>query len=170
MSGTEGGISFPPGGAGVTDDTFAPVVLCDVAASGASTPFIRRLVFDPDTATVTKTDTALDGTTPYVVAGTVSTCTGSDTLVSTGVQALAASSTLDVKAAFPGVQSVSVIVRTGTCNATMTTGAAVPLNAGESVSWSVADSDDSSLAAASFTTAAASTALIVFTYKGTAAG
>ncbi|MGW7708259.1 hypothetical protein [Streptomyces sp. NPDC054771] len=46
--------------------------LCDVAGD-TSVPFLRQLALAAD-GTVTVTDTALDGVTPYVPAGTVGTC------------------------------------------------------------------------------------------------
>jgi hypothetical protein len=50
-------------------------VLCDVAADGTSTPFLRRYAVDASGA-VTTTDTGLDGITAYTVGGTVTTCAG----------------------------------------------------------------------------------------------
>lgn len=50
------------------------VQLCDVAADGTPTPFLRRLLFPAGGGTPTVTDTALDGVTPYVPAGTVGVC------------------------------------------------------------------------------------------------
>jgi hypothetical protein len=50
------------------------VVLCDVDAAGASTPFLRHLTYDCDGAATATTDTALDGATPYTVTGTVGVC------------------------------------------------------------------------------------------------
>jgi hypothetical protein len=61
-----------------TDDECCPtgqsVILCDVGDDGTSTPFLRRLTYTPDSVTPTITDFALDGTTPYVPAGTVGVC------------------------------------------------------------------------------------------------
>lgn len=51
------------------------VVLCDQATDGTVTPFLRRYSVASD-GTVTATDTALDGTTAYATAGTVTTCGG----------------------------------------------------------------------------------------------
>ncbi|MCF3960618.1 hypothetical protein [Streptomyces fuscigenes] len=48
-------------------------VLCDAAPDGTSIPFLRRYSVAAD-GTVTTTDTALDGTTAYATAGTVTTC------------------------------------------------------------------------------------------------
>ncbi|WP_158677817.1 hypothetical protein [Streptomyces sp. SPB074] len=50
------------------------LVLCDIADDGTTTSFLRRLHVTA-VGTVTTTDTALDGTTPYTPLGTVGTCT-----------------------------------------------------------------------------------------------
>ncbi|MDX2643494.1 hypothetical protein PV341_07875 [Streptomyces sp. PA03-1a] len=55
-------------------DTDSTLTLCDVADDGTSTPFLRRLTYTPGIATPTVADFALDGTTPYTVAGTVGVC------------------------------------------------------------------------------------------------
>ncbi|MFI1703046.1 hypothetical protein [Streptomyces griseoruber] len=47
-------------------------LLCDVAADGTSTPFLRH--FTSDGTTTTFTDTQLDGTTAYTVTGTAGVC------------------------------------------------------------------------------------------------
>ncbi|MGW2074264.1 hypothetical protein ACWCPK_38510 [Streptomyces sp. NPDC001953] len=52
-------------------------VLCDLAAAGTVTPFLRRYSVAND-GTVTTTDTALDGTTAYAPTGTVTTCGGAE--------------------------------------------------------------------------------------------
>lgn len=66
MSGTGGSVS-----------TSAPdreyEVLCDTAADGTVTPFIRRVSVD-GTGNTTVTDTTLDGTTAYTPTGTVGVC------------------------------------------------------------------------------------------------
>ncbi|MEW2568321.1 hypothetical protein [Streptomyces sp. NPDC047070] len=51
------------------------LVLCDVDGA-VSTPFLRHLVYTDGTGLPTVTDTALDGSTPYVPAGTVGVCAG----------------------------------------------------------------------------------------------
>lgn len=60
-------------------------VLCDLATDGTSTPFLRRYSVAND-GTVTTTDTALDGTTAYAPAGTVTNCGG--TADASGLQIL----------------------------------------------------------------------------------
>ncbi|WP_309317391.1 hypothetical protein [Streptomyces salinarius] len=50
------------------------LTLCDVAEDGSSTPFLRHLIYTAEATAPTVLDTALDGATPYTVAGTVGTC------------------------------------------------------------------------------------------------
>ncbi|MFE9319243.1 hypothetical protein ACFYNV_29790 [Streptomyces albidoflavus] len=50
------------------------ISLCDVTTGGAVTPFLRRLTFPAGGGTPVVADTALDGTTPYVVTGTAGLC------------------------------------------------------------------------------------------------
>ncbi|MGW2074268.1 hypothetical protein ACWCPK_38530 [Streptomyces sp. NPDC001953] len=69
------------GGDGTTTTAPGPdteaVVLCDLPAAPDAdpVPFLRLLTVTAD-GTVTSTDTALDGVTPYTVAGTVGVCPG----------------------------------------------------------------------------------------------
>ncbi|MFJ3274016.1 hypothetical protein [Streptomyces sp. NPDC086776] len=53
------------------------LTLCDVAADGTTTAFLRRLTYTQDSVTPGVFDTELDGVTPYTVAGTVGVCPGS---------------------------------------------------------------------------------------------
>ncbi|MGY5034373.1 hypothetical protein ACWC9U_26650 [Streptomyces sp. 900116325] len=55
-------------------DTGSTLTLCDVADDGTVTAFLRRLTYTPGIATPTVADFALDGITPYTVAGTVGLC------------------------------------------------------------------------------------------------
>ncbi|MER6632313.1 hypothetical protein ABT301_29535 [Streptomyces sp. NPDC000987] len=55
----------------VTTDT---VTLCDTAADGTVTSFLRHLTYTEGATVPAVTDTALDGVTPYTPAGTVGTC------------------------------------------------------------------------------------------------
>ncbi|KUN32543.1 hypothetical protein AQJ11_03175 [Streptomyces corchorusii] len=50
------------------------LVLCDTAADGTVTQFLRRLTYDCTGEVATTVDTELDGTTPYTVAGTAGVC------------------------------------------------------------------------------------------------
>ncbi|NDK24649.1 hypothetical protein FSY75_09205 [Streptomyces sp. TR1341] len=59
----------PPTGA-----TVQVIPLCDTAADGEVTTFLRHVVADDTGATTTVTDTTLDGTTPYTPVGTVGVC------------------------------------------------------------------------------------------------
>ncbi|MET8609811.1 hypothetical protein [Streptomyces misionensis] len=55
----------------VTTDT---LTLCDTAADGTVTSFLRHLTYTEGAPVPAMVDTALDGTTPYTPSGTVSTC------------------------------------------------------------------------------------------------
>jgi hypothetical protein len=55
-------------------ETGSTLTLCDVADDGTATPFLRHLTYTPGIATPAVADFALDGTTPYTVAGTVGVC------------------------------------------------------------------------------------------------
>ncbi|MFJ4627181.1 hypothetical protein [Streptomyces sp. NPDC088847] len=88
------------------------------------------------------------------------------TPLSTGVRAVTGVAVQNLVTAFPGLQSVSLTVLAGTVNVTMTNGAAVPIPAGVTMTWSVAKDEDSALAAALFTGAAAgSQYLLNYTYR-----
>ncbi|MFF4146876.1 hypothetical protein ACFY0A_37375 [Streptomyces sp. NPDC001698] len=52
------------------------LTLCDTAADGSVTSFLRHLTFTEGAAAPAVRDTALDGTSPYTPAGTVGTCQG----------------------------------------------------------------------------------------------
>ncbi|MFE0545199.1 hypothetical protein [Streptomyces sp. NPDC058891] len=65
-------VTCPTGTSPVADTEV--VELCDVAADGTSTPFLRLLTFPASGGAPTVTDTGLDGTTPYTPAGTVGVC------------------------------------------------------------------------------------------------
>ncbi|MEU6628463.1 hypothetical protein ABZ905_09225 [Streptomyces parvus] len=147
--------------------------LCDVAAAG-TTPFLRHWSVNNATGLLTAlADTTLDGTTSYAVTGTVTVCgQQADAPVLTGVRRVTGSTAVqNLKGEFPGLQSVSLSVLAGSVNVAGSSGTSQPLPAGSSFTWSVSDTDDSSLAAASFAgTAAAADYVLVWTYKGTAAG
>jgi hypothetical protein len=105
---------------------------------------------------------------PYTPVAPVE-CTAAETLpgpLSTGVRAVTGTAAQDIAAAFPGLQSVSLTVLAGTVNATMSDGAAVPIPAGVTMTWSVAQDRDTALTAASFTGAsAAANYLLNWTYR-----
>jgi hypothetical protein len=50
------------------------LALCDLQADGTVTPFLRHLTYDCEGAATSSADTALDGTTPYAITGTVGQC------------------------------------------------------------------------------------------------
>lgn len=164
MSGTSASID-------VNDNTGAALVLCDTVG-----PFIRHVTYDHLGAPSAVADYTLNGTTPYVPVGAVTVCdtdavTPADVAVSTGIRNITGTAGQDLKTAHPGLQSVTVAAITGGVNATLTEGAAVLVPAGVTLTWSVTDTDDSSLDAATFAGAAAgSNYLLAYTYKPTAAG
>ncbi|MFC9604548.1 hypothetical protein ACFTTN_13950 [Streptomyces niveus] len=165
-------VAGPPcGGVAELDHIVQP--LCDTAPAG-TTPFLRHWSVNNATGLLTALgDTTLDGTTGYAVTGTVSVCgQQADTPVLTGVRRVTGSTVIQtLKTEFPGLQSVSLSVLAGTVNVAMSSGTSQGIPAGASVTWSVNDNDDSSLAAASFAGAsAAADYFLVWTYKGTAAG
>ncbi|MFD8509706.1 hypothetical protein ACFV27_00970 [Streptomyces antimycoticus] len=114
--------------------------------------------------------TFLDGdlTSPYTPVAPVE-CTAAEALpgpLSTGVRAVTGTAAQDIAAAYPGLQSVSLSVLAGTVNVTMSDGAAVPIPAGVTMTWSVAQDSDTALAAASFAGAAAGASyLLNWTWK-----
>ncbi|MFD5788577.1 hypothetical protein ACFWH1_18385 [Streptomyces sp. NPDC127037] len=114
--------------------------------------------------------TFLDGdlTQPYTPVAPVE-CTAAEALpgpLSTGVRAVTGTAAQDIAGIFPGLQSVSLTVLAGTVNATMSDGAAVPIPAGVTMTWSVAQDSDTALAAASFAGAAAGASyLLNWTWK-----
>ncbi|MFB8347920.1 hypothetical protein [Streptomyces niveus] len=165
-------VAGPPcGGVAELDHIVQP--LCDTAPAG-TTAFLRHWSVNNATGLLTALgDTTLDGTTGYAVTGTVSVCgQQADMPVLTGVRRVTGSTVIQtLKTEFPGLQSVSLSVLAGTVNVAMSSGTSQPLPAGASVTWSVADADDSSLAAASFAGAsAAADYFLVWTYKAGAAG
>lgn len=165
-------VAGPPcGGVAELDHIVQP--LCDVAAAG-TTSFLRHWSVNNATGLLTAlADTTLDGTTGYAVTGTVVVCgQQADAPVLTGVRRLTGSTVIqNLKGEFPGLQSISLSVLAGTVNVAGSSGSSQAIPAGASFTWSVADSDDSSLAAASFAGAsAAADYFLVWTYKGTTAG
>ncbi|MGJ3558844.1 hypothetical protein ACR6C2_07645 [Streptomyces sp. INA 01156] len=148
--------------------------LCDVSAAGVSVPFLRHWAVNNSTGLLTALqDTTLDGTTAYAPTGTVTVCgQQADAPVLTGVRRLTGVTAIqNLKGEFPGLQSVSLSVLAGTVNVAGSSGSNQAIPAGASVTWSVSDTDDSSLAAASFAGgSAAADYFLVWIYKGTAAG
>ncbi|MFF5668802.1 hypothetical protein ACFY8S_01475 [Streptomyces hygroscopicus] len=107
----------------------------------------------------------LDGdlTQPYTPASPVE-CTTADVVpgpLSTGVRAVTGTAVNDLAGAFPGLQSVSLTVLAGVVNVTMSDGTAVPVPAGVTLTWSVAQDADTALAAASFAGASADTSYLL---------
>ncbi|MEZ0073611.1 hypothetical protein [Planotetraspora sp. GP83] len=109
-----------------------------------------------------------DLTKPYTPVAPVE-CTTADLLpgpLSTGVRAVTGTAVQDIAATFPGAQSVSLTVLAGPVNVTMSDGTSVPVPAGVTLTWSVAQEADTALAAASFAGATATASyLLNWTYR-----
>ncbi|MEU1180641.1 hypothetical protein ABZ464_23875 [Streptomyces sp. NPDC005820] len=122
------------------------VTLCDVAADGTATAFLRRFTHAQDGTLSSTVDLALDGRTAYTPAGTVGVCSGSTSTqpvtmqtASTHRQVLSTAGTFDVFGAATGtVESVTVtVISTGTAGPSVTTASGTSrLYGGESVTWS----------------------------------
>ena len=114
--------------------------------------------------------TYLDGdlTQPYTPVSPVD-CTAAELLpgpLSTGVRAVTGTAAQNLAGSFPALQSVSLTVLAGAVNVTMTDGSAVPIPAGVTMTWSVAQDSDTALAVASFAGAtAAASYLLNWTYR-----
>lgn len=134
------------GGGGGCQSDVEVIYPCDLVGD-VYTPFIRRLVLDCDGQVTAFIDTAMDGLTPYLVAGTVTECACVAEAV--GVQPrhelLAGVGSFALPA---NALSVTVIVRNvgavGSVTLTTTDGT-VPLLENETVSWSVARDQDTAL-------------------------
>ncbi|MFC8723764.1 hypothetical protein [Streptomyces bacillaris] len=132
MSGTAGSISITG-----SDAEFA--LLCDDDGAGSVTPFLRRYSTSA-AGTVTTTDTELDGSTAYTVAGTVTVCAAAADpaeLTVHGSQDTDWSLTA-------GVVSVTLVVYTGTVTATTADGA-LTVPAGATLTWSADESTGATL-------------------------
>jgi hypothetical protein len=114
-----------------------------------------------------------DFTTPHAVINPV-VCAGEgggpvDGPLLTGLIRTTDQTPRNMAADFPGLQSVTLTVLAGEVDVTTSVfGGAVP--AGTSLTWSVADTDDSALAAWSCAGQAGADYLLHWTYKPTAAG
>lgn len=93
-----------------------------------------------------------------------------DALVRTGLRHASGATTINVKALQPGVQSMTLTVLTGFVTASMQDGFGQPIPAGVSLTWSVNDTDDSSLSFGQFTGDVDSDFIVHWTYKDTSAG
>ncbi|MBC9729266.1 hypothetical protein [Streptomyces sp. TRM68367] len=124
----------------VTD--YEVIELCDVAADGTVTPFLRRLAID-EAGTVTTADTALDGVTAYAPTGTVGLCP-----VTAPQKAVVPHGTQNTDwdlAANAGTQSVTLLVYSGSVTVTTAEGP-LTVPAGTSLTWGVdGDTVDSEL-------------------------
>jgi hypothetical protein len=148
--------------------------LCDVTAAGVSTAFLRHWQVDNATGDLTLVgNTLLDGTTAYNPAGTVTVCGNqqeTDRTVGTGMRRLgAADGNVNFKTLQPGLQSATLTVLAGAVTASGSDGTVI-VPSGVSLTWSVNDTDDSSLGAVQVTGQPGSDYIVNYTYKTTAAG
>jgi hypothetical protein len=124
MSGTSGSVA-----AATPDDEYE--VLCDDAGN-----FLRRYITE-DGVTVTK-DTTLDGTTAYTPVGTVQRCTEPPAApapqLGSTLQRQTGAGTVTIPA---GARSITLVVYAGSPTVTIGAGAAVTVNLGTSLTWSV---------------------------------
>ncbi|MET8609816.1 hypothetical protein [Streptomyces misionensis] len=131
MSGTSGSVSAPA----APDREFE--ILCDDDGTGSGTAFLRRYTVDPAGATV-PVDTELDGTTAYTPTGTVKRCTEPPTAPGPQLESTIQRQTGAGAVTIPaGARSVTVVVYAGSPTVALGGGAAVTLNAGTSLTWSV---------------------------------
>lgn len=124
MSGTSGSVSTAR-----PDVEFQ--VLCD-----DGTPFLRHYQSD-GAGGVVATDYELDGTTPYIPAGTVGVCAeqpAANPEIASTVQRQTGAGTVTIPA---GARSVTVVVYAGAPTVQIGGGAAVALPAGTSLTWGV---------------------------------
>ncbi|MCX4458677.1 hypothetical protein OOK58_42980 [Streptomyces sp. NBC_01728] len=127
MSGTSGSVSVAS-----TDAEYE--ILCDVAANGTSTPFLRHYTTS-GSGTPAMSDTLLDGTTPYTPTGSVVRCgTSPNPQIDSTVQRQTGAGTVTIAA---GARSVTLVVYAGSPTVALSGGTAVPIAAGSSLTWSV---------------------------------
>lgn len=94
-----------------------------------------------------------------------------DALVFTGVRRVAGVVPFNPAVAHPGLQSVMLVVLAGEVNVSAQDGTNQVVPTGASLSWSVSDTDDTSLTFVTFAGVAADADYLVsFTYKATGAG
>ncbi|MEU0947644.1 hypothetical protein ABZ379_33830 [Streptomyces canus] len=148
-----------------------PLVLCDDNGT-----FLRHVSYVGEQ--IVTTDTDVNGSA-YAPVGTVRSCAGTtataaDQTVSTGIARHTNDPALvDLTAAYPGLQSVTLTVLSGTVATGMTNtsgGSGIAIPAGVTMTWSVADTDDSSLGRALFQQQGNADYLLNWTWKATAAG
>ncbi|MGW2951500.1 hypothetical protein [Streptomyces eurythermus] len=128
MSGTSGSVSV----AAAADAEYE--ILCDVAADGTSTPFLRHYITS-GTGTPAASDTALDGTTPYAPTGSVVRCgVAPNPQIDSKAQRQTGAGSVTVTA---GARSVSLLVFSGAPTVAIGGDPAVAFPAGSSGTWSV---------------------------------
>lgn len=149
----------------------SPVCSFDTNGELASAGLTLVRVFDQATGDFVRQYLLTQSGTLYTVPAGYSvfpcdTMEAWDSAVQTGIRRLTNSTVAqNLKTEFPGLQSVTLTVLSGGVAATMTNGASQVVPAGVSLTWSVTDTDDSSLSIASFTGQASSDYLLNWTHK-----
>lgn len=158
MSGTAGSLS-----------TLGPdrelVVLCDVQPAGTKVSFLRTITYAPSGGVSGVVDTTLDGTTPYVVTGTVAVCAEPDPVtVQVQHQLLAATQVWNPPAS--GLLAVTFNVLAGTATVVDVDGtSAANLPTGLSASWGVEHDAETLTGPQSITANAASQVYVQWTKR-----
>lgn len=119
----------PAGTVKACGNDLEPKVLCDVSATGVVTQFLRQYMRD-SAGVLTVKDTALDGTTAYVVAGTIKICDPQTTTVESRMFDVVASTTKTFASLIPAGRvmiSASVSIIAGTATITDANGTAITL-------------------------------------------
>ena len=154
------------GTVGTCQDDCCPILVADnLCATGGRTGIVA--IRNPD-ATVIYLDPANNTTVPQAE---LVACSSGDNLVNTGIRHIVGVMNVNVKTIAPGLQSVTLTVLTGNVLVTVTDGTNVSVPAGVTLTWSVADTDDSSLAAATFVGSDGTADYVLhWTTKATSAG
>lgn len=105
-----------------------------------------------------------------VAAANIIPCTAADALVSTGIRRITDATPQTMVADHPGLQSVTITVLAGVVNVSTNDGTAQSVPAGVSLTWSVSDTDDSSLQNWSCQGLTTPDYLLNYTYKSSVAG
>ncbi|MFC4060245.1 hypothetical protein ACFOWE_18225 [Planomonospora corallina] len=144
--------------------------LCVLDSTGAVVQHVRAEQVYDTAGAATGAPRLVDAVTgdPATIpaGGSVTVCPSSTRApVLTGARSTTGTAPVDLAAEFPGLQSVTLLVSSGSVLATLTDGTAVPIPAGANVTWSVTRDQDAALDAASFAGAdAGTTFLLLWTY------
>lgn len=142
------------------DDEFD--LVCDLGTS-PPTPFLRREHIDQATNTLTVTSVTLAGAA-YVVVGVVGVCGPATKVVLSDLQAITGAVAINPATGHAGLQSVTLVVLTGTVNVTAPAGVTA-VTAGVTLTWSITSEADGTLTAPTFLGVAGCSAFVLTTYR-----